>query len=374
MAPWSRIRLPFAEPPARICLLRLSAIGDVTHMVPVVASLRAAWPRTEITWCIGRREHGLLEGLAGVRFAILDKRQGWAGYRKLWAEAGKDRYDALVLAQLSSRANVASTGLKSDLRLGFDRQRARELHGLFVNARIPVTERQHVLDGFFSFAETLGVTERRLEWDIPVSDEDETIARWAVGDADRLLLINPCGSHPLRNWLPDRYAAVADHAIEQHGFRVAISGGPTRTDLLMGETVRRHMRNPSIDLVGKTTLKQLFAVLKRSTLVLSPDSGPAHMGVAAGAAVIALHAASNSGRTGPYLGREWTVDRYDQAARKYLGRPAADLPWGTRILQPGVMELITVEDVVERLDAFVAAGCPSPTRDENAFPRKRIEA
>lgn len=353
-------RLPYTRPPDSLCLVRLSAIGDVCHMVPVVASIHSQWPETAITWCVGRVEHALLEGLPGVAFAVLDKSAGWRGYRRLWASVGSRRFDVLVLAQLALRANVASAAIRAEVRLGFDRSRARELHGLFVNTRIPASPRQHVLDGFFSFAETLGVTRRELAWNIPVPAADEARAAELLGAGGPVLVVAPCGSNPLRNWLPERYAAVADHAARRHGFRVVLTGGRAASDAEMAAAIRQHLRTSALDLTGRTTLKQLLAVMRRATLVLSPDSGSAHLGTAAGATVIALHATSNPDRTGPYLSRRWCVNRYDDAARQYLGRSADALPWGTRILRPGAMALIGVADVTAKLDEFVAVGLPRP--------------
>jgi len=96
--------------------------------------------------------------------------------------------------------------------------------------------------------------------------------------------------------------------------------------------------------------------------VLTPDSGPAHMATTVGTPVVGLYAATNPARTGPYYSREWCVDRFDKAARRFLGRSAAELPWPTKIERPGVMDLIEVGDVIGRLDALMAAGAPrTPT-------------
>jgi len=354
------VQLPFATPPERLCILRLSAIGDVTHMVPVVATLRRAWPEARITWIVGRLEHKLLAGLPGVEFAVFDKKAGLAGYRALWRSLGPEPFDALLHAQVSLRANLASLGIRAGVKLGYDTARSKDMHGLFVARRIPPGPGQHVLDSFFRFAATLGVTERHLEWNIPVSAEDEAFAARALPADGPVLLVSPCSSHALRNWSADRYAAVADHASAAHGFRVVLCGGPTPEEARMAGAIEAAMRRPVVNLVGKDTLKQLLAMLRRSALVLSPDSGPMHMATAAGTPVIGLHAASNPDRSGPYLSREWCVDRYDDAARAFLDRPASELPWGTKIEKPGVMDLIRVEDVIERLDAFVAAGLPRP--------------
>jgi heptosyltransferase I len=89
-------------------------------------------------------------------------------------------------------------------------------------------------------------------------------------------------------------------------------------------------------------------------VLLSPDSGPAHMAGMVGLAVIGLYAATNPQRAGPYYSRQWCVDKYDEAARRFLGKPAAQIPWTTKIERPGVMDLIAVNDATAKLDALLA--------------------
>lgn len=351
--------LPFTHPPARLCILRLSALGDVTHMVPVVRSIQAQWSQTRLTWCIGALEHKLLGDLDGVEFVVFRKGQGLGAYAELRRALAAQRFDALLHAQVSLRANLAGRLIPARVRLGYDRARAKDLHGLAVNRRIPAAPGQHVLDSFFSFAEALGVTRRELRWDIPIPAEAHAYAERHLPPGEPVLVISPCSSHPLRNWLPERYAAVADHASQQHGLRVVLTGGPSVLEREMGEAITARMRAPVLNLIGKDTLKQLLAVLQRATLVISPDSGPMHMAGAVGTPVMGLHAASNPQRSGPYLSRDWSVDRYDAAARRFLGRPAAQLKWGTKIERPGVMELIEIEDVIAKLDGFMASRAPA---------------
>lgn len=348
--------LPLMAPPASLCLLRLSALGDVSHMVPVVRSIQAQWPETRISWCLGKLEHELVGDIPGIDFHVFDKSLGWRAPFALRRQLGGRRFEVLLHAQVSLRANLASLAIDAPVRLGYDRARSRDLHGLFINRRIPAARGQHVLDSFFSFARTLGVDRRELRWDIPVSAADrDAAARLTAGDGP-VLIISPCSSHPLRNWRAERYAKVADYAAARHGFRIVLCGGPSALERTMGDAILSAMASPALDLIGKDTVKQLLALLERATLLISPDSGPAHLATAVGTPVIALHGASNPRRSGPYLSQRWCVDRYDDAARKYLGRPAEALRWGARIERPGVMDLVTVDDVVERLDAFVAAG------------------
>jgi heptosyltransferase I len=123
----------------------------------------------------------------------------------------------------------------------------------------------------------------------------------------------------------------------------------------MADAVLAACKKAPLDLTGKDTLKRLMALLGRAQLVLTPDSGPMHMANAVGTKVLGLHAASNPDRSGPYSDRRWCVNKYDEAARKYLGKPASEIAWGSKIEKAGVMDLISVDDVIERFEA--AAAC-----------------
>jgi heptosyltransferase I len=79
------------------------------------------------------------------------------------------------------------------------------------------------------------------------------------------------------------------------------------------------------------------------------------MATAVGTPVVGLYAATNPARSGPYLSRQWCVDKYDAAARRLLGKPASEIPWTTKIEQPGVMDLITPDDVIKKLHALLLA-------------------
>lgn len=163
------------EPADAVCIIRLSAIGDTCHTVPVVRAIQAAWPDTRITWIVGKVEHGLLAGLEGIDFAILDKSMGWAGYRALGRDLRGRRFPLLLHMHASLRANIVSTFVSAQTRLGFDKVRARDYQWLFCNARLPATPRQHVMDGLFEFADAVGIEHGEPRWDIPVSDRKSVV-------------------------------------------------------------------------------------------------------------------------------------------------------------------------------------------------------
>ena len=338
--------MPNPAAPRSLCLLRLSALGDVTHVLPLLHTLRGAWPEVAVTWVIGKGERRLLDGLPGVRFVEYDKKSGIKGMRALRRDLG-ERFDVLLQLQVSARANLLSAFIPAKRRIGYDRSRSKDGHGLFINERIADRPGIHVLDAIGSFAEALGLQRDAVVWNLPVPDEAHAWARaqWD-DDGRRTLMVSPCSSHALRNWRAERYAALADHAAAA-GWRIVLCGGRSELERSTGDAIRAVMASADVlDLIGKDTLKQLPALLARADLLVTPDSGPMHIANAMGTKVLGLHAASNPNRSGPYSDRRYCVDRYDDAARKFRGKPASELKWGSKIEAEGVMDLATVDDAI----------------------------
>jgi heptosyltransferase I len=347
--------LHFKPPLQRVCLLRLSAIGDTCHALAALRAFQAAWPQTRFTWIIGKLEAKLMAALLPeIEFITFDK---GATLKELWrlrAALRGRRFDLLLDMQLSFRASLVSSLIDAPIKLGFDRGRARELQWWFTNARIAPAAAEHVLDSFMGFVRACGIEPPSPHWDLTLPADALEYARGIVTDERPTLAVSPCSSHTVRNWSAERYAAVSDHAVSVHGMRVVLVGGRTTLESQMGAAICAVARAPILNQIGKDTLPQLLGLLARCTALLSPDSGPAHMATMVALPVIGLYAATNPARAGPYYSRQWCVDKYDAAAQKYLGRPAAQIPWTTKIERPGVMDLISVKDVTAKLDELMA--------------------
>ena len=235
-------------------------------------------------------------------------------------------------------APIESTGSSNTpIRLGYDYKRARDFQWLFTNRRIPAIAGQHVLDAMMGFATTIGVPAREPRWDIPLADSHREFAAGVFGTAARSLVISPCSSQRsrnYRNWSAENYAAAANHARQKFGCKVVITGGTTELEQEYGQTIARLCGHEVVNLVGKTNLKELLAVLAASDLLICPDSGPAHMATAVGTPVIGLYATSNPARSGPYASRHLTVNAYPAAAGRFLGKPPEALRWGQRGARP----------------------------------------
>ena len=209
-----------------LCLLRLSAIGDVCHAVAMVQAIQRRYPQLKITWILGKVEYQLLQHLEGVEFVIFDKSQGWRSYFNLKRALKGRKFDVLLHMQIALRATIASLAIRAKIRIGFDRFRAKEGQWLVTNHAIEPQATPHVLEGFMGFAKAVGVTDLTPSWNIPVPATDTEFAKALIPDNSRVMVICAAASKAERNWLPERYAAVADYAVTK-GYRVMLCGGPT---------------------------------------------------------------------------------------------------------------------------------------------------
>lgn len=347
-----------SRPPQRVCLLRLSALGDCANVVPVVHTLQAARPDIQITWIINRLEASLVSDLPDVTCLAYDKHGGRQAIAALYRSLRGERFDALLDMHASWRANTISALVRATRRIGFDRRRARDGQRLFVRERIAPVASRHVVDGFLAFAAAVGADRPVYDWRVPIADADRHLATELLQSESAhrpILCISPCSSHAMRNWSAERYAAAADYAICHHGMRCVLVGGPSPIERAMGDAILAAMAEPASDLIGRTTLKQLLAVFEQGHILLTPDSGPAHMANATNIHTISLHAATDSRRSGAYRSRDLCVDYFADAAKRYRDSTPDTLKWGTRIEDDtGVMELIPVEAVTKRIDEVMA--------------------
>jgi len=344
-----------APAPHSLCLLRLSAIGDTCHVVPLVRALQRAWPETRLTWVIGRTEAKLMRLLSEVEFITIDKGSLWRGGRELRTALRGRHFDILLHLQTSLRSSLFSTLIRAPLRLGLDRARARELQWLFTNRQIAARTHQHSQDVMLEFATALGLPPAPPDWSLTVPAEARDWARAQIPDGVRTLVVSPCSSHPARVWNTARYAAVIEHAVREYGMKVILCTSPSPAEVAVAAAIESQCGVPVTNLAGRDTLPQLLALLGRATALLTPDSGPAHIGTLAGVPVIGLYACTRTARTGPYRSREYCVDRYAEAARRFRHCEPEALGWTEHIREPDAMNLIEVPDVIGRLDAILGS-------------------
>lgn len=349
------------RPPEKICVIRLSAIGDTCHALAVVRRIQDSQPAAKITWIIGKTEASLMADIPDVEFIIFDKSRGRLAYKELRSRLDKRSFDIALCMHASMRANLLYRIIKAPIRLGFDGKRAKDFQWLFTNRRINPAHGQHALEAMMSFAVAIGAYPQPLRWDIPLNEDVREFAANFKSPDKKLVLISPCSSNRsrnFRNWSIERYQATIRHLLN-NGAKVVLTGGRSDLELEYGSALAAN--GAAENLIGKTSLKQLAALLAAADLVICPDSGPAHMATAFGTPVLGLYATSNPDRTGPYASRTLTVNRYPDAVRTYLGKTVEELRWGQRVRHPGAMDLISVDDVCDRIDGFFGRGSATDT-------------
>ncbi|MDN3652796.1 glycosyltransferase family 9 protein [Thalassotalea ponticola] len=334
--------------PKSLCILRLSAIGDVCHAVAMVQQIQKQYPQTQITWVIGKVEHMLLSGLPGVEFIVFDKSKGWRGYRQLQQQMSGRRFDVLLHMQVALRASIASLFIPANVKIGFDKSRAKEGQWLFTNHQIDAQSEPHVLDGFLNFAKAIGVKTSEPSWLMPFGDEERQWTKQHISQDKLYCVIAAAASKAERNWHAKGYAEAADHMAKQ-GYNVVLCGGPAELEKQLARDIEALTECSPINLVGKTNLKQMLAVLESAKLVIAPDTGPAHMATAVNTPVIGLYAHSNPKRTGPYCDQNLVVSVYEQCIEQQHGKTSAQLPWGIRA-KGNLMDNIHIDMVTDAIE------------------------
>ncbi|MBM7037676.1 glycosyltransferase family 9 protein [Vibrio ulleungensis] len=338
----------FKTAPNAICILRLSAVGDVCNTIAMAQMIQRQWPSTRITWVTGKLEQELLQGLEGIRVVVFDKKQGSSAYRSLWAELANERFDALLHCQYALRASIATLGIKARFKLGFDRHRSQDFQTLFTNHKVPSPiDKPHVLDGLLAFAQELGVQLEKPCWDLNIDVADKQWADKQLLQQQPNLVIVPGASKAYKNWHSQGYAQIIEHASSK-GWKITLAGSPSPVEQILATEIVSKTSVAINNIVGKSTLKQMLALLKGADLVIAPDTGPTHMANAVGTPVIGLYAHHNPERTGPYYFRDYVVSAYQQALVAE-GRSKAP-NWRTRVKDPQAMNRIVASDVINMFD------------------------
>ena len=318
-------------------------------LVPLVRTLQAHFPNTILTWVISRPAYDLVEGMDGVEFIVIDKPNSLSDFWKFKQEMRHRKFDVLLAPQASFRTNLLYPLIKAKRKIGYDNHRANDGHRWFIKEKI-IPGSEHTLEGFLKFVEPLGIKEKVIRWDLPISAEDYA---WAEKHLPKegegpILVVNPAASKPERSWLVERYIEVLLEAKRRWQVQIVLTGGPGTYDRELADQIAKEIQ--VTDLVGKTKPKQLLAVISKAHAVLCPDTGPSHMAAAVNTPVIALHAVTNPLVSGPYTFLHLVVNRYPEAVQQFLGMPYEQHVWGTHVHGDNTMQLISVEEVMAKLE------------------------
>jgi len=284
-----------------------------------------------------------------VHFEVVEKPRSFSDYRAFYRAFRHHQFDVVLAMQANLRINLLYPALHAPVKIGFDRTRAREGQWLFCNRRIPFRD-SHLVDSFLAFAEILTGKPATAEWDLPVDASDSLWARKQLLTLPRpWVAIHPHASKTERNWLPERYAEVVKQTVTRWQCGVLLTGGNTPAELTLCKHLAQLAPGHTLNLCGKTTPKQLAALLSQADVLIAPDTGAVHIARAMGTLVFGLYAIGSPKLTGRYHQMDYCVDRYPQAVKRFLGNDPDHLPWNTRVHHPDAMSLIEVADVMQQL-------------------------
>ena len=342
-----------APTPKNIAIVRFSALGDLVLTLPLLRSLQRNFPEASITWITSPLGRDLFGGMPGVSFEVFDKPRSLSDYRNFYRAFRGRKFDAMLALQANLRVNLLYPGLRAPRKIGFDHMRANEGQWLFCNRQIDYTG-PHLLDSLLAFGAALGVERQEPEWNLPLSDADQEFAADALAGLPRpIIAMHPVSSKAERNWPLERYAEVVRAALDAKLCSFLFTGGSAPLEQQFCAHLTEAAGASGLNLCGRTTPRQLAAVLGQVDGVIAPDTAAVHLARAMETPVIGLYAVAPPELSGPYGRLEYVVNRYPEAVRRFLNRDPETVPWNTRVHDAGAMRLIGVADVMRQLEALL---------------------
>ena len=343
----------------RILIVRLGALGDVVHAIPVVAALRRGLPDAFVDWAIGERCAPLLDLVPGLdRRVVLRTRGrpagGWAALRR---ELRAVPYDVALDVQGLGKSALVARLSGARRVVGFSTPFLREPWARWLHTESADPGRpRHVVDRNLGILGALGVADREWSFPIRVDAPPAADAPPAV-DAPRLrpdvpggyVLINPNAAWSTKRWPPARYGAVAAHVARAHGRPCAVIWGPgdeARAAAVVAASAG------TARLAPPTGLVELAALLRAGALLVSGDTGPLHLAAALGTPVVGLYGPSDPARNGPWSPYDEVVSAFADcacAAARARRRPAVPMVRRCRAAT-GCLDALTVEQVCAAVD------------------------
>lgn len=339
--------------PKRILIIKPSSLGDVVHALPVLAALRNAYPDAHIAWLVGNTFAPLLDGHPMLNEVIRFDR---TRYGKMWrspraflafwrfvAQIRRQRFDLVVDLQGLIRSGLLSLFSGASRRVGF--ADAREGAWLFYNRRVrPPASIEHAVDKNLCLLDALGAARIAPRFPLGLRSDECTAARAmlaeaAGGELAQFIAVIPGARWSTKQWRGDRIGELIDRIHDDDMPRCVLLGGPD--DRAIADQVIANCQSGVLDLVGRTTLRQLVALIDLSERVICHDSGPMHIAAALGKPTLAIFGPTNPRRTGPYSDVAETVGHPVECAPCYR----RECPYGHH----DCMEKLDVDVVFERL-------------------------
>jgi heptosyltransferase I len=300
-----------------VLAVRLSALGDCVLVLGALQALRQACPALHLSWLIDARIYPLFAQVPAIEWLPVTKPAlPWDYLRLAWRLRNR-RWDVVLAMQANLRVNLLYPGLRARQRIGFDRKRAREGQWLCCNQAI-TPRGPHLLDDFLAFAACVCPALPPPSWHLPLAPAAQQWAQRLLSTPGPHIIVHPCASRPERTWYAQGYAQVIRHLAREQGARVYLTGGSSPAECAMARAIAAQA--PVVDLVGRTDLPQLAALIAGADVVIAPDTAAVHLARAFEVPVVGLYASVPASLSGPYGRSEYCVDVYEEAHHAIRGR------------------------------------------------------
>jgi len=297
-----------------ILIVKLSAIGDVVHTLPSLAAIRVLYPDAHITWVIEEASSDIIQNHPHLDRILVSRRKYWVDNLKKFRNISKtiteirslisdlrDRHYDLVIdfhGLLKSSVFVFLSGGK--MKLGYDSM--QEMSGLFLNDKIFQDMSKHAVDRYMDFPRHLGAEVEQPEFSISIEEDNKTRVRRLlrannIDNTDSFVAINAIAFWKTKLWDDDKFARLCDRIVEELHYTVVFTGSASDGSI---ERIRSKMTQPSVNLEGRTSLRDLAYLYTLSVLLVTTDSGPMHIAAAVKTPTVALFGPTDPARTGPY--------------------------------------------------------------------------
>ena len=329
----------------RICIVLLSAVGDVTHALPIVNAIKRHRPQSHITWLLQEAGAALIQGHPAVDEILLFQRKaGLAGFVKMAMELADRPFDVVLDLQCYFKATLLTALCRAPVKIGLDPSRAREFNWLANNHHLPKRPIQHVQEHFLEFLDYLEIPREPIEWNLgPWPSEQEWQTHFFRHFPSPRVALVAGTSNPKKDWIPDSWVRLNDALHEQFGLHPVLVGAASPRETALGKKMLQECRHPPKEALG-CGLRRLVAILDGCDLVISPDTGPLHLAGALGKPVIGLYGYNSPARVGPWQqDPRLLVDAFHNAGEE---------PKITFQHRQGRMSRITVEDVLAKVEIW----------------------
>jgi heptosyltransferase I len=305
-----------------ILIIKLSAIGDVVHSLPLLEVLRERFPIAKIDWLVEEDASGIVEGHPLIDSLLVFPRKSWLRRfmrKREYTSVGREtarfirglrskRYDIVIDLQGLLKSGILAFLVRGKRKIALNN--GREGSALFVHERVAIPDPEiHALERYLCIARYLGVKDPWWDGSIPVYESDKAYVDALLGehDLDRsLVAVNPMAKWETKLWEPRRFALLADLINEKLAAAVIFTGSGSDRGAI--GAIQSEMKTEALNLAGRMTLKQLACLYQRCAAVISTDTGPMHIAAAMKSpTVVGLFGPTSPLRTGPYGARQRVV-------------------------------------------------------------------